>query len=185
MTVPRPSKFLADLQDASDWLTRLHGFMVTPNADRLTSIDRMAHREADVYPERSDNPGKPSGHGDPTGNAALTPHAHPLTDAAKLLDEIKVRLSKLEALHSFHSPPGTGRVDNEPGCQACAKHRNHDGNPVWSQVWRTGTVAGRLDVSTRLCRWDYEHVMATGELAAEDIREQYLAGKNPVIRKAS
>jgi len=182
MTKARPGRFLADVQDTAEWFDRLAASFGTKAPDKLTSVDRMADHEAHLYGDRSGDGGRSGDISDPTGNAALKPHAKPLTEAAHHLDEIRVRLSRLEALHGAHSPQVAGKVNNEPGCQACARHRNNDNEPVWSPVYRTGTVAGRLEFSMALCRWDYEHVQLHGELAADDIREQWQAGKDPVVR---
>jgi hypothetical protein len=106
-----------------------------------------------------------------------------LSQTRERLEAVASHLHDLELLAIEHRPPeltDDARSDlanlNEPGCQPCARSGS------WSPVYRTGTVGGALEYAQRLCRWDYDHVARTGRLAKAKIREQYLAGKEPVIR---
>jgi len=177
---PTKAEVLALAQRTQERLDRLVGWLSTPGPDGLTPLDRQAEHEAHIYGDRGESAGRSSGPADPTGSAALRPHPKPLSQTRERFEAMCGELYDLELLAIEHRPPEVTTelawANEDPGCQPCARLGH------WSPVYRTGTVGGALSFSMRLCRWDYDHVAHTGELAGEAIREQYLAGKTPVVR---
>lgn len=179
---PTKAEVLALAQRTQERLDRLVGWLSTPGPDGLTPLDRQAEHEAHVYGDRSESDGRGGGTPDPVGNAALQMHPKPLSQTRERFEAMCGELYDLELIAIEHRPPEPNPKrdltwsNEDPGCQPCARLGH------WSPVYRTGTVGGALSYAMRLCQWDYRHVMATGKLAPEAIRKQYLAGKEPVVR---
>lgn len=151
--------------------TRLHRQIATTTIDIAYLASCIAEVEAELHTKLAglkgvtyDGPGATSnGHSDPTAQVALTPDParHDLDRLTRAINQLATIAHTAATIASNHRTPDPAKLrrnlqtltaNGDPGCELHARIG------VWAVVYRTGTVAGRLNEKTKLCRACYDFV---------------------------
>lgn len=151
--------------------SRLHRQLASTITDLAWLARHITEVEAELVTKSTvlqgiayDGAGTPgSGISDPTGAAALAPSGarHDLDELTQLVDRLQRTAHAAVALASNHRTQDPAKLrrnlrhlvaEGEPGCELHARVG------VWVPVYRAGTVAGRLNEKTALCRACYDFV---------------------------
>jgi hypothetical protein len=136
--------------------------------------------------------------GDTTGEVALRPD-HAAADLAQVENGWRTVRSGLEQIARIYTRYPAARTptgaevqvarllgaenDGAPGCSNCARTESAPGVPRWvpPRTKEPTDVAGLLDAPRLLCRWCYDHVVATeGMVPNLEELEQHHDGKRVI-----